>query len=151
MIRDLNHDDLPQLLELAREMHRTGVYAAYPMDEARVAFILTRLIEVPEALSIGYEIKGALVGAFFGEVVQDLWVDAMIGVNQMVYVREGSRSSKAGLSLIKAYTDWATQQGADVLSFSVYAGINNAAVGRALQKLNYSDAGGVYKKEVQHG
>jgi hypothetical protein len=151
MIRGLTHDDLPQLLELAREMHRTGVYAAYPMDEARVAYILTRLIEVPEALSIGYEIKGELVGAFFGEVVQDLWVDAMIGVNQMVYVREVSRSSKAGLALIKAYTDWAIQQGADVLSFSVYAGINNAAVGRALQKLQYNDAGGVYKKEVHHG
>lgn len=151
MIRDLTHDDLPQLLELAREMHRTGVYAAYPMDEARVAYILEAVIAAPTSLTLGYEIKGELVGAFVGEVVQDLWVDAQVAVNQLLYVRAQSRSSRAGFCLLNAYTEWAAKQGADVLSFSVYAGINNDAVGRSLHKLGFSAAGGVYKKEIHHG
>lgn len=148
MIRDLNHDDLPQLLELAREMHRIGVYAAYPMDEARVAYILTRVIGAPGTLTVGYEIKGELVGAFLGEIIQDLWVDVQLAVNQMLYVRKASRSSKAGLALINAYTEWAKKQGADVTHFSVYAGINNDAVGRTLQRLGYVPVGGAYNKEI---
>jgi GNAT superfamily N-acetyltransferase len=148
MLRDLTRDDMPALLELAREMHQAGVYSAYPMDEARVAYILTALIDAPEALTIGYQIKGDLAGAFLGEIIQDLWVDVRLAVNQMVYVRKASRSSKAGFSLIEAYTKWAEQRGADVMHFTVYAGINNDAVGRTLQRLGYAPSGGAYNKEI---
>lgn len=148
MIRDLNHDDLPQLLELAREMHRTGVYAAYPMDEARVAFILTRLIEVPEALSIGYEVNGELVGAFVGEIVQDLWIDVQVAVDHAFYVREADRGSRAGIMLLRAFENWAHENGADVLRPVVYAGVDNQTVSNVLQRMGYESAGTVHKKEA---
>lgn len=151
MIRDLTYDDLPQLLELAREMHRTGVYAAYPMDEARVAYVLTRLIEVPEALSIGYESKGELVGAFVGEVVQDLWVDVRVGVNQLLYVQQSRRSSGAGVKLIRHFENWAQNAGADRLAFSLYAGINDDRTARALIKLGYHQNGGGFNKGLDDG
>lgn len=148
MIRDLTHDDLPQLLELAREMHRTGVYATYPMDEARVAFILTRLIEVPEALSIGYEIKGELVGAFFGEIVQDLWIDVQVAVDHAFYVREADRGSRSGIMLLRAFEKWAHENAADVLRPVVYAGVDNQTVSNVLQRMGYELAGTVHKKEA---
>jgi GNAT superfamily N-acetyltransferase len=148
MIRDLNPDDLPQLLELAREMHRTGVYAAYPMDEARVAFILTRLIEVPEALSIGYEIRNELVGAFVGEIVQDLWIDVQIAVDHAFYVREADRGSRAGVMLLRAFEKWAHENAADVLRPVVYAGVDNQSVSNVLQRMGYESAGTVHKKEA---
>jgi GNAT superfamily N-acetyltransferase len=148
MIRDLTHDDLPQLLELAREMHRTGVYAAYPMDEARVAYILTRLIEVPEALSIGYESNGELVGAFVGEIVQDLWVDVRVAADHAFYVREADRGSRAGVMLLRAFEKWASENGADVLRPVVYAGVDNQTVNNVLQRMGYESAGTVHKKEA---
>lgn len=148
MIRDLNHDDLSQLLELAREMHRTGVYAAYPMDEARVAFILTRLIEVPEALSIGYEVDGELVGAFVGEIVQDLWIDVQVAVDHAFYVRAADRGSRAGIMLLRAFENWANKNGADVLRPVVYAGVDNQTVSNVLQRMGYESAGTVHKKEA---
>jgi len=148
MIRDLTTDDLPQLLELAREMHRTGIYAAYPMDEARVAYILTRLIEVPEALSIGYESKGELVGAFVGEIVQDLWVDVQVAIDHAFYVREADRGSRAGVMLLRAYEKWACENSADVLRPVVYAGVDNQAVNRVLDRMGYESAGIVHKKEA---
>jgi len=148
MIRDLTHDDLPQLLELAREMHRTGVYAAYPMDEARVAYILTRLIEVPEALSIGYESNGELVGAFVGEIVQDLWVDVRVAADHAFYVREADRGSRAGVMLLRAFEKWANENGADVLRPVVYAGVDNQTVNNVLQRMGYESAGTVHKKEA---
>jgi GNAT superfamily N-acetyltransferase len=148
MLRPLTPNDVPQLLELAREMHRTGVYAAYPMDEARVEFILTRLIEVPDALTIGYEIKGELVGAFVGEVVQDLWVDVRVAVDHAFYVREADRGSRAGILLLRAFENWALENGADVLRPVVYAGIDNQAVSGVLQRMGYESAGTVHKKEV---
>jgi len=148
MIRELNHDDLPQLLELAREMHRTGVYAAYPMDEARVAFILTRLIEVPEALSIGYEIKGKLVGAFVGEIIQDLWIDVRVAVDHAFYVREADRGSRAGIMLLRTFEKWAAENGADVLRPVVYAGVDNQTVNSVLHRMGYESAGTVHKKEA---
>jgi len=148
MIRDLNHDDLSQLLGLAREMHRTGVYAAYPMDEARVAFILTRLIEVPEALSIGYEVDGELVGAFVGEIVQDLWIDVQVAVDHAFYVRAADRGSRAGIMLLRAFENWANKNGADVLRPVVYAGVDNQTVSNVLQRMGYESAGTVHKKEA---
>lgn len=151
MLRDLTTADLPALLQLGREMHAEGVYAAYPMDEARVEFILNRLLPLPDVLTIGYEIRGELVGLFIGEVIQDLWVDVLVAVNQMVYVRRSARSSRAGYALLHAYSEWAEARGADAMSFSVYAGINNDAVGRALKELGYAAAGGTFKREVHHG
>jgi GNAT superfamily N-acetyltransferase len=148
MLRPLTTDDMPQLLELAREMHRTGVYAAYPMDEARVAFILTRLIEVPEALSIGYEIRNELVGAFVGEIVQDLWIDVQIAVDHAFYVREADRGSRAGVMLLRAFEKWAHENAADVLRPVVYAGVDNQRVSNVLQRMGYESAGTVHKKEA---
>ena len=149
MIRDLNHDDLSQLLELAREMHRTGVYAAYSMDEARVAFILTRLIEVPEALSIGYEVDGELVGAFVGEIVQDLWIDVQVAVDHAFYVRAADRGSRAGIMLLRAFENWANKNGTDVLRPVVYAGVDNQSVSGLLSRMGYETAGSVHKKEIR--
>lgn len=148
MVRDLTTDDLPQLLKLAREMHRTGVYAAYPMDEDRVAYILTRLIEVPEALSIGYESKGELVGAFVGEIVQDLWVDVQVAIDHAFYVREADRGSRAGVILLRAFEKWAYENSADVLRPVVYAGVDNQTVNSVLERMGYESAGIVHKKEA---
>jgi GNAT superfamily N-acetyltransferase len=149
MLRQLTTDDLPQLLELAREMHKNGVYAAYPMDEARVAYILTRLIEVPETLSIGDEVNGELVGAFVGEIMQDLWVDVQVAVDHAFYVREADRGSRAGIMLLRAFEKWAHENGADVLRPVVYAGVNNQAVSGLLSRMGYETAGSVHKKEVR--
>jgi GNAT superfamily N-acetyltransferase len=148
MIRPLTSSDLPQLLELAREMHRTGVYATYRMDEARVSFILTRLIEVPDAFTMGYEKAGQLIGAFLGEVVQDLWVDVKIGVDHAFYVRAEDRGSRAGVALLRAFEKWASENGADVLRPVVYAGIDNRSVGDILTRMGYEAAGTVHKKEA---
>lgn len=148
MLRTLTDTDVPQLIELAREMHRTGVYADYPMDEARVAYIIGRLIEVPEALSIGYEINGQLVGAFLGEIVQDLWVDVQVAVDHAFYVREADRGSRAGVSLLRAFEKWAHENEADVLRPVVYAGVDNQTVNSVLQRMGYESAGTVHKKEA---
>lgn len=148
MLRPLTTDDMPQLLDLACEMHQAGVYAAYPMDTARVEYILTHLISVPEAFTMGYEINGELVGAFVGEVVQDLWIDVQIGVDHAFYVRAHDRGSRAGVMLLRAFEQWAIENGADVLRPVVYAGIDNPAVERLLARMGYESAGTVHKKEA---
>lgn len=148
MLRDLTLEDMPTLLELAREMHAEGVYSAYPVDEARVAYILQALIEAPQAFAAGYEKGGDLVGAFLGEVVQDLWVDVQVGVDHVFYVRKQDRGSRAGVVLIRAFEAWAKKSGADVIRPVVYAGLDNAAVSNVLTRMGYETAGTVHKKEA---
>jgi GNAT superfamily N-acetyltransferase len=149
MLRQLTTDDMPQLLELAREMHKNGVYAAYPIDEDRIAYILTAIIEEPSALTVGYEVDGVLAGAFAGEVIQDLWVDVMVAVDHAFYVREAHRGSRAGIVLLKEYERWAKDMGADVLRPVVYAGVDNDAVSSILSRMGYETAGTIHKKEVR--
>jgi GNAT superfamily N-acetyltransferase len=148
MLRPLTLDDLPQLLELAREMHSKGVYAAYPMDEARVAYILSHLILIDDAFTYGYQLDDQLIGAFVGEVVQDLWVDVQIGVDHAFYVRESHRGSRAGVLLLRTFEAWAIEKGADVLRPVVYAGVDNPTVEGLLTRMGYASAGTVHKKEV---
>lgn len=149
MLRQLTTDDMPQLLELAREMHKSGVYSAYPIDEDRIAYILTAIIEEPSALTVGYEVDGTLAGAFAGEVIQDLWVDVMVAVDHAFYVREKYRGSRAGIVLLKEYERWAKDMGADVLRPVVYAGVDNDAVSSILSRMGYETAGAIHKKEVR--
>lgn len=148
MIRDLRAEDLPSLLALAREMHRAGVYAAYPMDEARVSYIMSKLIELPDVLTIGYESGGELVGAVVGEVIQDLWIDVQVGVDHAFYVKEAARKSRAGVLLLRAFEDWCVARGAAVLRPVVYAGVDNAAASGVLARMGYETAGTVHKKEA---
>lgn len=149
MLRPLTTEDVPALLTLAKEMHQGGVYAKYPMDEARVAHILRAVITEPAALSEGYEIRGELVGAILGEVIQDLWIDVMVAVDHAFYVAEAHRGSMAGARLLHRYAQWAADMGADVLRPIVYAGVDNDAASALLQRMGYVAAGTVHKKELR--
>lgn len=149
MLRPLTEQDLPALLEIAREMHQSGVYAEYPMDEGRVTHILRAVITAPEALSVGYEIGGVLVGALAAEVVQDLWVDVMVAVDHAFYVRAAYRGSRAGVALLREYERWASVMGADVMRPVVYAGVDNAGVEHILSRMGYEQAGTIHKKGVR--
>lgn len=148
MLRELALEDMPQLISLAREMHQEGVYAAFPMDENRVAYILSALIEAPNAFSFGYETGGELVGAFVGEVVQDLWVDVMVATDHAFYVRAANRGSRAGVILIKAFEIWAEEKGADVIRPVVYAGVDNQHAAALLSRMGYDTAGTVHRKGI---
>ena len=148
MLRDLTSNDMPAILDLAREMHREGVYAAYPMDENRVAYIVQALIDEPRAFAKGYEIKGELVGAFLGEVIQDLWIDVMVGVDHSFFVRAADRGSRAGVVLLKAFEAWAVENGADVLRPVVYAGVDNGHASAILTRMGYSASGTVHSKRA---
>jgi GNAT superfamily N-acetyltransferase len=148
MLRDLTTDDLPALLQHARTIHAEGVYAAYPMDENRVAYIMQAVIEAPNAFTKAYEIGGEVAGFFLGEVIQDLWIDVQVAVDHLFYVRPESRSSRAGVMLIRAFEEWAAESGADVIRPVVYAGLDNAAVSGVLTRMGYETSGTVHKKEV---
>ena len=148
MLRPLTLHDMPALLDMAREMHRAGVYAEFPVDEHRIAYILTALIEAEDAFSMGCERSGELIGAFLGEVIQDLWVDVRVGVDHAFYVQEAHRGSIAGVAMLRAFERWAKEKGAAVIRPVVYAGINNEQGADLLSRLGYATAGTVHKKEL---
>lgn len=148
MLRPLILADLDRLMELAAEMHAEGVYADYPLNVGQTRHILTALIESPTAFTMGATSDGELIGAYIGEVVGDLWVDAKIGVDHAFYVAASHRGGAAGIRLIRSFEQWAAQQGADVIRPVVYAGIDNEGVSQIMLRLGYEQAGTVFKREA---
>ena len=149
MLRHLTHDDIGQLMVLAREMHSNGVYAAYPLNEERTSHVLRSLIDNENVLTVGYEIDDKLVGALSAEISCDPWVDVTIASDIFFFVTAEYRGTLAGARLLMHYEHWANSHGVDVLRPVVYAGVDNDAASSVLTRMGYAMSGYVHIKEAR--
>ena len=140
MLRDLIQADLPQLLHISRSMHVESVYRKYTLHEERTEYILCELILNPAVYTKGVFLNDKLIGVFLGEVSTDLWTDVQVARDIILYVLPEHRSGGQGIRLLKSFKEWAEPR-ADEIVISVFAGIENAALGRILDRMGYTKSG----------
>lgn len=150
-VKALRVVEMATLMGLAKSMHGESLFCSFPFDEERVFKLMHRFICHPAGCSIGVYDDDRLVGAAFGEVVEDFWCGVPIGTDHALYVEPGARQGRVGIKLLRAFEDWCFAHGAEIVRPVVFAGINNERAGMLFKALGYEQAGGIYMKFKEAG
>lgn len=125
-------------LQLHRESQRYGATTDFRMDRA-VAYAQEHL-EWPLMGWVAVE-DDKVVGMFLAHATRIFYGDTTIAAEDVFFVDQDNRGTRAGIKLIKAYLAWAKEIGASYAMVGVTTGIHEARTGKLLEHLGFEDFG----------
>lgn len=138
-VRRATVDDLPALIEMAKQEHATSRMAHLPFDEIKVQHSFGEFIT---GMATSVFISG---GGFIMGMVQPLLFNRFWNAYEMAWFA----SDGSGMALLKAFAKWAKDMRAIDLVVHNYAGIVSAdKFTRVMQRMGFDALGGAYSKQL---
>jgi hypothetical protein len=124
MIRTATPDDMPALLELARELVAEGRFASFGFIEEKVRARFEALLAGAGVIFVA-ERAGEIIGGMAAGIGEDWFSDVPLTFDYGIYTRAGVRGGIAGGRLVEAYLTWAAALAPVVnINVGVTSGIN---------------------------
>lgn len=79
------------------------------------------------------------------------WSKAKLAYDTILYVVPEKRKSAVGVRLMKAWEEWAKEQGAVEVQISIASGIHEEETCRFYERMGYSYIGQQFRKELSNG
>jgi hypothetical protein len=149
----VSSDDLPGLIDIARQYHSESRYAGIPFSEGKFLKALARSVEDKNAVSIVADLNGVAVG-LMGANIGDYFMGtgARIATNYIFYVSPVIRGSllggRAAVKLMQLFSHWAKINGATEINIHAVSGIQPERTDRFLRSCGFAQYGGNYAKQV---
>lgn len=143
MIRPATNADIPALRELLFFAWEDQAKELPGFNEDWVRNAVKRLMVSEEGFVQVAEKDGQLIGVLIGGMAITWWSPMAQAQTLMVYVHPEHRG-RVGLQLIKAFMEWAKQQGAlqTVLNLSASADVERS--GRLFERLGFKPQGAIF-------
>lgn len=122
-MREAVKDDIPALLELARQMIAESRYKNFTMNEYKLTALLDYLIDKDTGFVIVFEKDGEIIGGFVGSITEQFFSDAKVASDYALFVSPDKRGALIGIRAIKAFIEWAKKNGADDIVISQSTGV----------------------------
>jgi GNAT superfamily N-acetyltransferase len=135
MIRRADETDMPFLLEVARRFWAIAPYAVGAIDEAAVEAVLCSLLDGGGVI-LRHE-HGAI-----GGFMSPMWMRPQTRVATELFWW----AERDGLALMRAFEDWAREQGAAAVNMVSLAGHERA--GRLYERRGYAPVEQVYRRAL---
>ncbi len=146
MIRDIQEQDIPELVQIGYDMAKESEYSTDGYDFDKVEDLFDRVVEQPRfygVVSVGQ--SGDIRGMFVGVLNEHFFSTNTIATDLFLYVKPDYRGSRDGYALIKGYLDWCQEVQADVVKMGITTGINEEKTGELYKKLGFCYSGSIYK------
>lgn len=141
-IRKAKLEDVPTLLNMAKDMWAEAQQSNYPMNDEKVARLFTFMVDDPSAIFIVAEDKeDGIVGAFMGGVAPHYFGDQLMSYDFGLYVTPKHRKGWTGPMLVKAYVDTARAMGVAECGIGNTTGIKSEAVAAMYEKAGFVKVG----------
>lgn len=152
-VRRATPADTPALIELGRAMHAESPrYREMPFSEARLQALSARLhhgtLLVEDAAIFVAEAGGAPVGMAIVFLDELLLSDAKFVTDLVVYLKPEHRGGRLFLKLVRAFEEWARQQGVREIVLGVSTGVHAEQTVNAYRRLGYEPAGNTCTKDL---
>ena len=147
MIRPATHEDIPRLIELGEQMHVESRFASLPFDRDKVRGLFAHLIESPDGLLLVAEIDGVPIGGFAGYVVEHYFARTKVASDFGLFIEPASRGGMTAPRLLKAYIEWAKEQGAVMIQAGITTGVHVEQTTRLYEKLGFRNNGQIFELE----
>lgn len=151
MIRPARTWDLLRLIGMGEAYaEEVGAYAGLTYDSSVAALNCLNAIQSPNQCVLVSSEKGVIHGFIWGLIAPILpWSQDLIAIDQILYVDPEYRGKIYGRDLVRAYYDWASENGAKEVRISVGSGIHHDRTENFYEKLGYTKVGSQYRKGVQ--
>lgn len=150
-IRLAELDDIPCLVEAARQMHALTRFNAFQFDETRIARTFREVIENGKArylflVAIGAE--GKVVGGLIGVLERHIFSDRLIASVMHIAVLPEARMGGYGPRLLRGFERWAKNRVAAEVCFGVNSGIDLHAISTFAARMGYRAVGTNYAQAL---
>lgn len=150
MIRPAKMDDADALWDLALRMHAESNYLELEPSEVMFRKFVSAMIGLngEQARILVAERDSKLIGFHIGYIANPFWSMDRIGHDAMMYIDQDHRGGMTAMRLIKAFEDWAVQQGAKQIRPGISVGGPIDRVARLYHAAGYQTAGYSFVKNV---
>ena len=151
MIREATAFDALTVLCLAESyLEEAGEYAGLSYDSSLAIGNMMLATKDPNQLFIlSLNSEKEVVGMLWAVCVAALpWSPEKVALDQIVYVSPEYRGTRHGLDLLRAYEDWAEEEGASEIRLSIASGVHETKTSKLYQKLGYSHLGSQYRRKL---
>jgi GNAT superfamily N-acetyltransferase len=142
MIRDAVKEDVPELVELGRQMHaeasRLNKLRYVP---GKVFVQLSSMIGADHCFVRVVEEDGRLVGGLVAAVEPHWFSTDLLAYDMALFMRPDKRGGLAAAQLAKQYTEWAKERGAVVIQMGISTGVRLEATSALLERVGFKPAG----------
>ena len=151
-IRHPEWRDLPQLLQLAHELHLESWYGHIELSENRVATFFVDQILNSETNFCRVAVRdGIIIGAVAGTRIR-FWFSERHGTfDNFLYVIPQERGTMLAFRLWKMFREWSASSGAVELTHGVGTAINSPRADRFFRGVGMTHVGGIYKLKLSDG
>jgi GNAT superfamily N-acetyltransferase len=149
MIRPLRPSDIPDIVELGREMHKLGIYADYDFDPAKLATWVKSFLVYPERTGFVYVRNDKIEGAILGYLDRHYFGNDAIAVQSGFFIRPEARGGMAAVRLIKRFHEWAEQFDVSCVVFSTSQSGKDDRWLKFCENLGYNHVGYVFHKKTR--
>lgn len=149
-LRHANLDDIPAILEMAKDLYETSVYKTIKVDYARGRQMLEQfIVEGNEnfLVMLSHD-EGTPVGVIAAYVFKPLFSQERIATEVLLWLKPEYRTTQRGKELLDAYEYWAKLVGA---SFVQYGMLSSAdpRLARFYERRGASEIEKVYYKDLR--
>lgn len=148
MIRPATHDDIDVLTDLGEQMHVESRFAKLPLDRAKVRALFAHLIESPDGLLVVAEKDGDVIGGFAGYIVEHYFARTKVASDFGLFISPDFRGGMSAPRLLKAYIDWAKENGAVMIQAGITTGVHVEESTRLYERLGFAPAGQLFEIKV---
>lgn len=151
MIREANHDDMWQLLELCEEFfYNSHLQEFCSFDEESMRGTLVQLLDSDKLLLLVMEKEGLIVG-MLAMVTGDAFYNSKVMMAQELfwYVKPAFRGSIESIKLIKEAEKWATDIGAKVCILAHLLSENQDKLHRFYENSGFNHKEAFYYKRIK--
>ena len=139
MIRKARMGDLVPLKEIIGEAWRT-YFERFPVNDLKLTRAVHQFMSDKRRAMFVSEVNGEIVGVIAGEVSPMMVSDEKAAEEYIFFCKSGE-----GRELLKAYVEWAKDQGATLINVCVSSGDKRS--GRLIESAGFRCAGGNYYHE----
>jgi GNAT superfamily N-acetyltransferase len=148
MIRELNGNDIPAILEMGYDMYSNSSYAVTEWCPAKVAQLCVNLIQQPHMQAWVSEVNGKVVGMFFGMIQEHYFGPTLKSFDLLLYVRPENRGGSHAFKLVKTFIDWSICCGVreDQISVGVTTGDSGDSAVELYKRMGFVESGVILNK-----
>lgn len=136
--------DISELLEIAVQFwQESDTYSQRPINLDKVKTQLQTLILYPSqgCVLIVKDEDNNILGGFMGGIQEEWQSDSLMAFDYCLFVKPEKRGSKAAYMLIKAFIEWAKEQGADWIQCGTATRINTERTVSFYKKMGFDHTG----------
>lgn len=125
MIRDATLADIPQLVDLGRQMAAESPrYSRLPYSAEKLDRLFRHLVESPNGFLMLWQDRESISGSMAGCVAEHWMSTALIATDFGVYVNSSRRGGVAAAGMIKRFIAWASAMGAVDTTLGISTEVN---------------------------